>query len=265
MIKIGTSGFQFSDWKGAVYPENIKSPDMLGYYEDVLGFDAVELNFTYYTLPYPGTMLKMSEKTSGGFVFVVRSHKEMTHDIWTDDKRSELKDTGDVFKRFIDGIEPLIRQKKLGCVLLQFPYYFTPLAQNYEYIERCLGLMKGIDTVVEFRHRAWIKDKTFDFLSKNGAGFCIVDEPGLAGLVPAVFRNTGDIGYFRLHGRNKKWFKADKQERYNYNYSIEELKEFVPEIKKIDKVTDYFYIFFNNCTGGRAAENASSLKDLLKL
>lgn len=51
MIKIGTSGFSFDDWKGPVYPDNIKKQDMLSYYEKDLGFKILEVNSTYYALP----------------------------------------------------------------------------------------------------------------------------------------------------------------------------------------------------------------------
>jgi len=53
IIRIGTSGFQFEDWKGSVYPQDITEPAMLSYYEKHLGFDTVEINFTYYRLPSP--------------------------------------------------------------------------------------------------------------------------------------------------------------------------------------------------------------------
>jgi uncharacterized protein YecE (DUF72 family) len=82
MIKVGTSGFSFPDWKGTVYPPNIQPRDMLSFYEKELGFNVVEINFTYYTLPSQKSLMAMSQKTSPDFEFVVKSFKGMTHDIW---------------------------------------------------------------------------------------------------------------------------------------------------------------------------------------
>lgn len=50
-IRIGTSGYSFPDWIGTIYPQKLKRRDMLGYYENELGFDTVEINSTYYALP----------------------------------------------------------------------------------------------------------------------------------------------------------------------------------------------------------------------
>ena len=69
IIKIGTSAFQFEDWQVSVYPLDITEPAMLSYYEKHLGFDTVEINFTYYRLPYPKAMDGMAKKTSDGFEF----------------------------------------------------------------------------------------------------------------------------------------------------------------------------------------------------
>jgi uncharacterized protein YecE (DUF72 family) len=123
-IRMGTSGFQFNDWKGTIYPKGLLGKDMLPYYEQVLGFNTLEVNYTYYRLPVPSTMERMVEKTSGAFDFVVRSNKDMTHDIWEDTKRTTLKDTSAVFRKFREGIEPMLEAKRLGCVLIQFPSFF---------------------------------------------------------------------------------------------------------------------------------------------
>jgi len=80
MIKIGTSGFSFPDWKGTVYPARLSNKEMLSYYAYTLQFDTVEINFTYYALPSSGHMEIMSDKVPEDFEFVVKGYKGMTHD-----------------------------------------------------------------------------------------------------------------------------------------------------------------------------------------
>lgn len=263
MIRVGTSGFQFEDWVGTVYPEGLKQAERLGYYETALGFNTVEVNYTYYKLPFPRTMEGMMRKTSDSFDFVVRSYKEMTHEIWEDPRRTKLKDNRVVFEKFREGLKPLIREKRLGCVLIQFPYFFVPKDENFDYILRCKKQLPGIDLVIEFRHRAWVKEKTFEFLRKNKLGFCILDEPQLSRLMPLTFVVTSDIAYVRFHGRNKNWFGASKEDRYHYNYSEDELRKLVPEIKGLSPISKRLYLFFNNCTFGFAAKNAALMKKML--
>jgi len=260
---VGTSGFQFADWKGPVYPSDARPQDMLSFYEKTLGFNTVEVNYTYYSLPSQKTMEGMLKKTSPSFEFVVRSHKDMTHDIWTDKNRAALKNTSEVFSKFMFGIQPLVQEKRLGCVLLQFPYFFYQNPANIDYSMAGREHLKDVPLVVEFRNKQWLNEKTFEFLKNNELGFCVVDEPPLKNLMPAVFETTSSTGYFRLHGRNKKWFGATKEERYNYNYTREELTSFIPQIKQIEKNVQKLYIFFNNCYSGHAANNARMIKDLL--
>jgi uncharacterized protein YecE (DUF72 family) len=262
MIKIGTSGFSFPDWKGAVYPVSIREGDMLPFYEKELGFDVVEVNFTYYTLPSQKSLAAMSHKTSNGFEFVVKSFKGMTHEIWDKETGSRI-DNQETFKKFKYGLVPLIEEKKLTCVLAQFPYGFFPNRENLSYLGRFKEEMADIPLVFEFRNQAWLKEQTFQFLEKNGIGFCIVDEPKLPQLMPYLPRATSEIGYFRFHGRNSNWFNVPTSVRYDYLYSEKELEGFIPDIKDISKKTGKTLIFFNNCHAGSAAKNAAQMAKLL--
>jgi len=265
MTRIGTSGYSFSDWKGPIYPKNIKDPSLLPYYEIELGFDTVEINFTYYRLPNARTTEAMAKKVSDKFTFVVRSNKDMTHEIWSDKKRTEIIDNSDVFTQFIEGLRPMTEKNKLSCILLQFPVFFFASSRNEDYILQCKDRLKGVPVVVEFRNKAWISDRTFDFLKNNELGFCIVDEPPLPRLVPYKPIATSDVAYFRFHGRNKNWFGASREERYNYLYSEEELKKFVPDIERMARSGLNTLVFFNNCHAGSAARNALMMKKFLGL
>lgn len=262
MIKIGTSGFSFPDWKGTIYPPGIREKDMLRFYEKELGFHALELNFTYYSLPSQKSLEGMSNKTSADFEFVVKSYKGMTHEVW-EKKTGARIDNQEIFQKFRLGLVPLIEDKKLACVLAQFPYGFFPSRETWSYLDRFKEEMEGIPLVFEFRNQAWVKDQTIQYLEKKGVGFCIVDEPRLPQLMPYAPRATSEIGYFRLHGRNPKWFNVPLKVRYDYLYTEGELKEFIPDVKNISQKTAKTLIFFNNCYSGSAAKNAAQMAKLL--
>jgi uncharacterized protein YecE (DUF72 family) len=116
---------------------------------------------------------------------------------------------------------------------------------------------------VEFRNRKWLTRKTLQFLEDHRMGYCIVDEPKLPALVPFHAVATSSVGYFRFHGRNKKWFNVPTSIRYDYLYTHDELCEFRNPIIAIADKTQKVYIFFNNCHAGSAVQNARMLKDLL--
>jgi len=262
MIKVGTSGFSFPDWKGTVYPEGIREKDMLPFYEKELGFNVLEVNFTYYTLPSQKSLAGMAQKTSANFEFVVKSFKGMTHEIWDKENQTRI-DHQESFRKFKYGLVPLIEEKRLACVLAQFPYGFFPNRENLGYLDEFKEEMGNIPLVVEFRNKSWLKEATFQLLEKKEIGFCIVDEPKLPQLMPYHPRATSEIGYFRFHGRNPNWFNVPMKVRYDYLYREEELKEFVPGIKEISKKTAKTLIFFNNCYSGSAAKNAAQMAKLL--
>lgn len=268
IIKVGTSGFSFSDWRGTVYPENLKKEEELVYYNRNLGFDCLEVNVTYYTLISPKSAEAMEKKTDENFEFIVKCYKGITHDPFDYklEKKPDEKTIDEHFKRFIDSVEPFFSKRKLGCILLQFPVFFYPGDKEKDYILNCKEKLKNFPLVIEFRNSKWAKNETFEFLKNNNLSYCVVDEPPLKNLMPFVNEVTGEIAYLRLHGRNKNWFNAkDSSSRYDYFYSDDELKSFLPEIKKMSGKAMKTYIFFNNCHSGSAAKNAAKMKDLLKI
>ncbi|MBM4128740.1 MAG: DUF72 domain-containing protein [Nitrospira sp.] len=265
MIKIGTSGFSFPDWKGIVYPPRLANKDMLFYYTHHYKFDTVEINSSYYAIPNPGTMETMSDKTPDNFVFVVKGYKGMTHDPF--DHRLEHIPTEDEVKESFQGfnraLQPLKESHKLGAVLLQFPVFFYRNPRNRDYILFCKEQLKDIPVVIEFRNNAWAAHETFEFLRANDLAYCAVDEPKLPRLMPFINEVTSSIGYLRFHGRNQNWFNAPVSERYDYFYSDGELREFVPEVRKMESRAAKVFIFFNNCHVGSALKNALTFKGMV--
>ncbi|MFH1368003.1 MAG: DUF72 domain-containing protein [Elusimicrobiota bacterium] len=266
MIRIGTSGFSFADWRGTAYPENLQPKEALEYYQREFGFDCVEINSTYYTLVSAKSFEGMEKKTGPGFEFVVKGYRGITHDPF-DSRLGDRKPSFDLARqnmdKFIYSLQPLKDKGKLGAVLLQFPVFFTPAEQSKDYMFECREKFSGIPLVIEFRNEKWAKPDTFEFLKSNSISYCAVDEPKLPRLMPFMNEVTSSPAYLRLHGRNKNWFNAPASERYDYLYSGKELSEFLPEIKKMEKLSGKTYVFFNNCHAGSAVKNAMSLRQLL--
>ncbi len=264
-LKIGTSGFSFKDWYGPVYPKGMNSAEVLSFYENELGFDCVEINSTYYSLVSQKSFESMEKKTGKDFEFVVKGFRGITHDPFDPrlKERPNLERVKENIDKFIFSLSPVRDKGKLGAVLLQFPVFFTPSNNNRDFILICKDKFGDIPVVVEFRNSGWAKDETFEFLRKEELAYCAVDEPKLPRLMPFIPEVTSDISYFRLHGRNRNWFGAGTDERYDYLYSEEELGHMLPEIKNMAKKAKKGYIFFNNCHAGQAVKNALTVKSML--
>lgn len=253
-IYVGTSGYSFKDWKGIFYPAEIKDGDMLSFYSQ--RFKVVEVNSTYYTIPPSRVFENMLKKTPDDFLFTVKANSQMTHE-----RASEPM----IFKQFEDSITPLVEAGRMKGILAQFPQSFKNNEQNRTYISKLRSLLTEYPLIVEFRHNSWIRPEVFDFLKGLDISYCVVDEPDLPGLVPAVVVNTNKLGYIRFHGRNKAaWWKGDSSERYNYLYSDQELKDWLPKVKQLSDATEETFVLFNNCHAGHAVRNAQTMQELIK-
>ena len=255
-VVLGTSGFSFDDWVGPFYPAGTRRADMLALYAEQ--FRCVEVNATYYRIPPPSTMAGLDRKTPPGFAFVVKAHQSMTHE-----KAAPDTTTFDAFRA---ALSPLQAAGKFRGVLLQFPWAFRPTQgarARLELLDRELASARPL--IVEFRHASWLVPRVFQFLDERGMGYCSVDEPALPGLVPPLARVTGGVGYVRFHGRNERtWWGRGGGDRYDYDYSPGELKEWVRKIKELAEKSSKTYVFFNNCHAGQAARNALLMRDMLQ-
>ena len=255
MIHLGTSGYSYADWKEIVYPDDLPHREWLAFYS--AEFQTVELNFTYYRIPTPEQLGKLSAQTPDGFLFSVKAHQDITHNR-----------TGDLapFARFRAALAPLEREGKLGAVLLQFPGSLRNTKENTYYLQHCFRLLPGLPVVVEFRHNDWITKRTLDLLREWQVGFCNVDMPQLPGLLPKTAFVTAPTAYVRFHGRNEqKWWKHDQAwERYDYSYSEEELEEWVPRLLKMGKDAERLFAYANNHWQGQSVAAIRQIKMLLE-
>jgi len=255
-ILIGTSGFSYPDWVGPVYAEGTPAGEFLRLYSRE--FPMVELNFSYYRQPEPRVLAKMAESTPAGFLFAVKAHQSLTHEIPAD-----LAAAAATFRQ---GLLPLEESSRLAAVLLQFPYSFHYTPPSRKHLEEVCALLEGLPLAVEFRNAEWQRDSVYEGLARRGAAIVNVDEPLLRGLPRPTERVTSELGYVRLHGRNNaQWWKGDSASRYDYLYTREELSGWLPGLRAMQPKVKLLLVAFNNHRRGQAVQNARELKQLLLL
>ncbi len=253
-IFVGTSGYSFADWVGPFYPRGTRSSDFLAYY--ARHFDVVEVNSTYYRVPEPRVLEMMERKTPPRFRFVVKVNQAMTHE--------RALEPG-LVRDFRAVLEPLKAAGKYDGLLAQFPWGFKRTEANEAHLAALREALPGEPLFVEFRHDSWAAPDVGDLLRARGLGFCAVDEPALAGLMPPVTMVTGDDAYVRFHGRNaKNWWGRGGGDRYDYEYSAAELTDWIQKVRELADKARRTYLFFNNCHAGQAARNAKLMQELLR-
>lgn len=266
-VFVGTSGYSFADWVGPFYPPGTRPGDFLAHY--ARHFPAVEVNATYYRVPPPAAMSAMERKTPDGFRFLVKVHQAMTHE--------RLLAAGPV-RDFRAALVPLREAGKLDGLLAQFPWGFRRSATNEAHLSRLREALGDDPLFVEFRHDSWAAPEVAERLRTAGLGFCAVDEPALAGLMPPVVYLTAADAYVRFHGRNaRNWWggsgtggepgvaaRRPAGDRYDHDYSADELREWVEKVRDLANQARRTYLFFNNCHAGQAARSAKLMQQLLR-
>lgn len=261
-IRIGTSGFSYEDWVGPVYPRGTKKGDMLSFYARELGFDVVELNYTYYTMPSATSVEGLLKSVPEDFEFVAKAHGSLTHKIRGADG-AFIRDEA-AAAAFQEGLRPMIEAGRLKCVLAQFPMKFRRDEGSMAHLRWLLEALRPLRLAVEFRHAGWVAQSVFETLRELGAAYCVVDEPDLPGLSPFTPVVTSPLAYFRFHGRNTRWFNVPASTRYNYRYQNEELRLFLSPIRSLASQAEQTLIFFNNHFQGGAVANAMKLREMLE-
>jgi uncharacterized protein YecE (DUF72 family) len=242
---------------------------------------------------------RWAERTPDGFVMHVKAFGLMTRhpvkvealppdlrdDAPTDDKgrvdRPSREFRGEVFRRFLDALEPLRSAGKLGGILFQFPSYVVYKDRSLDYLHWAREQLGGDEMLVEFRHVSWLddehRDDTLRFLEELRATHVIVDAPRIEGaknVAPTVLALTSPTTYVRFHGRNADtWNKrgGSASERFDYLYSDEELQEWIGPLRELAGQAEQAYAFFNNNAtspdgrGGRMAQAAANAKALQRL
>lgn len=255
-LLIGTSGYSYKDWVGPVYPEGTAAKDYLKVYQSIFNF--TELNFSYYKFPSAATLERLAHSTNDGFMFAIKAHRSITHEITMDYK--------DNIKRFIEAVKPLQYYSKLAAVLVQFPYSFHYTPESRKYLQSLCTLFIDLPLAIEFRNYEWQKQSVYQGLKGHNTAWVNTDMPALTGLPSASFLSTTHFSYYRFHGRNSSmWWKGDNASRYNYLYSTTELENSLFKIKKMAETSgdQTVIVAFNNHWKGKAVTNASQAKEML--
>jgi uncharacterized protein YecE (DUF72 family) len=285
-VQIGTSGWSYPSgkgtWNGIFYPATRSKRhgtaefDELRFYAD--HFDTVEVNTTFYGQPRPEVTAGWVARTPARFTFALKLYQKFTHpkmfrdaalkaapgsegtllDLLAAVTRSDIED-------FRAGIDPIARAGKLGALLAQFPPSFKSTPVSRDYLTQLLQLFGDYPVAVELRHRSWSDAfaETLALLNAFQAAWVQIDEPKFRfSIRQNALPNVSGFYYMRLHGRNAaEWWRHEhRDDRYNYLYSAEELKEFSETAAAAKALVKKVYLYTNNHFAAKSVVNAVMLK-----
>ena len=232
MLYVGTSGWQYRDWREVFYPRGLASRNWLEHYASC--FRTVEVNNTFYRLPPPETFAGWARSVPDDFVMGLKVSRYLTH-------YKQLREPQEPVARFLASAAPL--GERLGPVLLQLPP--TLRADPARLAEALEEFPPGVRVAVEFRHPSWFDDEVAAILTGHNAALCLVDRRSR---VAGPLWRTADWAYVRLHeGRAQPW----------PCYGDTALASWAERLATMWAPADDAFVFFNNDPGGCAVRDAT--------
>ena len=237
-VRVGTSGWQYKDWRGVLYPPRCPTPRWLGEYAQQ--FVTVENNNAFYRLPEIETFARWRDATPPGFVMAVKASRFLTH-------IKRLKEPEEPVARMMDRVAGL--GARLGPILLQLP---PNLKADLDKLDACLRLFPSeVRVAVEPRHATWWTTDLRDLLTERKAALVWADRCSRP--INPMWR-TADWGYVRLHeGRAKPW----------PNYGRAALQTWANRVRETYDEREDVFVYFNNDPGGAAVRNAKTFREML--
>ncbi|MER6559680.1 DUF72 domain-containing protein [Streptomyces sp. NPDC001027] len=231
-LHVGTSGWQYKDWKDVLYPADVPVRRWLEEY--AAHFATVEVNNAFYRLPARETFASWAERVPPDFTVAVKASRYLTH-------VKRLKDPEEPVRRLMTHAAGL--GGRLGPVLLQLP---PTLRADPALLDACLACFPSAARVaVEPRHASWWTPQVREVLRSRGATLCWADDRSRP--VTPLWR-TADWGYVRFHqGRARPW----------PHYGRRALESWLDRIATTWPDGADVYAYFNNDPGGAAVADAA--------
>jgi uncharacterized protein YecE (DUF72 family) len=217
-ISVGTSGYNYPEWRGTFYPAKLPTAKMLAYY--VERFSTVEINATFYRMPNAKTLAGWAATAPAGFSYVLKAPQRITH-------FARLRDIDEPLRYFCDIARTL--GDKLGPLLFQLPPNFKKATDRLGAL--LAALPPELRVALEFRHESWFDDEVYGLLRTRNAALCVADTE--VGATPAVV--TADFGYLRLRA---------------VEYSDDDLRGWLDTITRVGTGWGDAFVFFKHEDSG---------------
>jgi uncharacterized protein YecE (DUF72 family) len=231
MILVGTSGYNYPEWKGSFYPSDLPAAKMLPYYAN--RFNTVEINYTFYRMPNAKLVSNWAAQVPPHFRFTLKAPRRITHD-------RRLRDVGDAVRAFCEVAAELGPQ--LGALLFQLPPNFKKdLAVFDAFLDT---LPPRVCAAFEFRNESWLDEEVYARLRERNLALCIADSEKRSTPVMA----TADYAYFRLRDEG---------------YTPEHIAAWADRVRELGTPARDVFVYFKHEEEGKGAEFGRMLLDRL--
>ena len=230
-IWVGTSGYNYPEWKGSFYPEKLPAAKMLPYYAE--RFPTVEINYTFYRAPNEKILDGWNKATPDPYKLTLKAPKRITHD-------RRLRECAEPVRQFFETAASL--GPKLGALLFQLP---PNLKKDVALLDSFLDTFPPrVCAAFEFRHESWLDEEVYARLRARNLALCVADSERLS--TPVVV--TANYGYFRLRDEG---------------YTADDIARWGDVIREKASSCDDVFVYFKHEESGKGPAFALELMRVL--
>ena len=228
---VGTSGYNYPEWRGSFYPEKCSASKMFGYYAE--RFRTVEINYTFYRMPTEKLISGWAVQAPAGCLYTLKAPKRITHERRLKDCAAETTMFTDMARGLGAHLATLLFQlpPNLKCDLARFDDFLATLPRDI----RC---------AFEFRNDTWLSDDVYRRLHDAGAALCIADVADKT----TPLQTTTRYGYLRLRDEG---------------YAPDDLARWADQLAAQRAVWDEAFVYFKHEDEGKGPEFAAAFVTLL--
>lgn len=234
MILIGTSGYNYPEWRGSFYPDDLPAAKMLPFYAS--RFDTVEINYTFYRMPTPKVVAGWCAQVPEPFRFTLKAPRRITHD-----KRLRPAEVADAVKGFLTAAGELGPRR--GALLFQLPPNFK---KDVGLLSEFLALLPPkVTAAFEFRHASWLDDEVYTCLGDRNIALCVADSAERETPVVA----TADYAYLRLRDEG---------------YTPEDIGRWAGTARSLGEACRDVFVYFKHEDEGKGAAFGQLMREQLR-
>jgi uncharacterized protein YecE (DUF72 family) len=231
-VWVGTSGYNYPEWKGSFYPDKLPAAQMLRFY--AAAFETVEINYTFYRVPNEKILAGWAKDTPENFRLTLKAPKRITH-------IAKLKSCDELLQYFLRTAATL--KDKLGAILFQLPPY---LRKDLTLLDEFLALLPPQTCAAfEFRHVSWMDEQVFAHLRARNVALCVADSEKFS----TPLQITADYAYFRLRDEG---------------YTPQDLNRWAQTIRTSSAHCRDAYVYFKHEEAGKGPQFARLLLQALE-
>ena len=233
MILIGTSGYNYPEWKGNFYPPDLPAAKMLPYYAS--RFSTVEINYTFYRMPTAKLVAGWAAQVPSDFRFTLKAPRRITHD-------RKLRDVMDPVRAFCEAAAEL--GPRLGALLFQLPPTFK---KDIAALDDFLSVLPPrVCAAFEFRHDSWLEEEVYGRLRDRNLALCIADSETRS--TPVI--TTADYAYLRLRDEG---------------YQEEHIAQWAETVRELSTRCRDVFVYFKHEDEGKGPHFGQLLRSKLEL